>query len=108
MHVELNHTFKCLYEYKIEIQKPNILHFKAFGKINLHYDIRICQKIYNRVTMIVYVKCVVQFNMHKALIYNRENQKRMYRFKNDFSFRDSLSTPTWDLHNQYYHVKWQQ
>ena len=37
--------------------------------INLHYEIRICQKIYNRVTMTVYVKCVVRFNVHKMLIY---------------------------------------
>ena len=62
MHVKSNHTFKCLYEYlnkKIEIQRPNIFPFKAFGMINLHYEIRICQKIYNRVTMTVYVKCVV-------------------------------------------------
>ena len=52
---------------KIEIQRPNIFHFKAFGMINLHYEIRICQKIYNRVTMTVYVKCVVRFNVHKTL-----------------------------------------
>ena len=34
--------------------------------INLHYEIRICQKICNRVTMTVYVKCVVRFNVHKT------------------------------------------
>ena len=45
----------------------NIFHFKAFGMINLHYEIRICQKIYNKVTTTVYVKCEVQFNMHKTL-----------------------------------------
>ena len=53
---------------KIEIQRPNIFHFKGFGMINLHYEIRICQKIYNRVTMTVYVKCVVRFNVHKTLV----------------------------------------
>ena len=31
---------------------------------------RICQKIYNRVTVTVYVKCVVQFKMHKMLIWS--------------------------------------
>ena len=38
---------------------PCMIYFKAFGMINLHYEIRICQKIYNRVTMTVHVKCVV-------------------------------------------------
>ena len=49
------------------IQRPNIFYFKAFGMMNLHYGVRICQKIYNRVTMTVYVKCVVRFNVHKTL-----------------------------------------
>ena len=44
-----------------------MFHFKAFGMINLHYEIKICQKIYNRVTMTVYGKCVVRFNVHKTL-----------------------------------------
>ena len=52
---------------KIEIQRPNIFHFKAFGMIHLHYEIRICQIIYNGVTMTVYVKCVVWFNVNKTL-----------------------------------------
>ena len=52
---------------KIEMQRPKIFHFKAFGMINLHYEIIICQKIYNRVTITVYVKCVVRFNVHKTL-----------------------------------------
>ena len=51
----------------IEIQRPNIFNFKAFGMINLHYEIIICQKIYNRVIMTVYIKCVVRFNVHKTL-----------------------------------------
>ena len=52
----------------IEIQIPNTFYFKAYGKINLHHEIRICQKIYNRVTMTVYVKCKVRFNVHKTLL----------------------------------------
>ena len=38
MRVKLNHTFKCLYEYvdkKIERQRSNIFHFKAFGHYKL-------------------------------------------------------------------------
>ena len=65
-----NQTFKCIYEYldkRFEMQRPNIFHFKALGMMNLHYEIRICQKIYNRVTMTVYVKCVVRFNLNKTL-----------------------------------------
>merc|ERR1712051_982696 len=40
---------------------PNIFYLKAFGMMNLHYEVRICQKIYNRVTMTVYVKGVHPF-----------------------------------------------
>ena len=36
--------------------------------INLRYEIRICHKIYNRVTMTVCVKCVVWFNLNKTLV----------------------------------------
>ena len=35
--------------------------------INLHYEIKICQKIYNKVTMTVYVKYLVRFNVNKTL-----------------------------------------
>ena len=52
----------------ILIKIESIFHFKAFGMINLQYEIRICQKIYNRVTMTVYVKCVVWFNVNKTLV----------------------------------------
>ena len=51
-------AFKEFYEYfneKKKIQRHTIFHFKAFGMMNLHYEIRICQKIYNRVTMTQYV-----------------------------------------------------
>ena len=37
--------------------------------MNLHYEVRICQKIYNRVTMTVYVKGVVWFNVNKTLYF---------------------------------------
>ena len=63
--------FRCLYEYlnkKTEIKRPNVSHFKGFGMINLHYEIRICQKIYDRVTMTVYVNFVVWFNENKTLL----------------------------------------
>ena len=36
--------------------------------INLYYEIRIYQKIYNRVTMTLYVKGVVWFNVNKTLL----------------------------------------
>ena len=53
---------------KIKIQRPNIFHFKAFDMMNLHYEVIIFQKIYIRVTMTVYVKGVVRFNVNKTLI----------------------------------------
>jgi hypothetical protein len=33
------------------IQAPSIPHFKDFGMRNLQYEMRICQKIHNKVTM---------------------------------------------------------
>ena len=36
--------------------------------MNLHYEIINCQKIYNRVAMTVYVKCLVRFNMQKKFL----------------------------------------
>jgi hypothetical protein len=44
-----------LSQWKMEIERLNISHFKAFGIINLQYEIRICQIIYNKVTMTAYV-----------------------------------------------------
>ena len=38
-----------------KIQICNKSHFKAFGMMNLQYEIRICQIIYNKVTMTAYV-----------------------------------------------------
>ena len=63
----------------VKIVQQNIFHFKAFGMINLHFEIRICQKIYNRVTMKVYVKCVVRFNVHKTL-------SKFWSKRRDFNF----------------------
>ena len=59
MHIKSKHTFKCLYEYlnkKLRYRDLiHIFHFKAFGMINLRYEIRICQKIYDRLTIKVNV-----------------------------------------------------
>ena len=49
------HSFLWISQWKIEVEGLNMSHFKAFGMINLQYELRICQKINNRVTMIVYV-----------------------------------------------------
>ena len=78
--------FKTLitsYERKIEIQRPNIFHFKAFSMINLQYEIKICQKIYNRVTMTVHVKFVVRFNVHKTF-------PSSYHLDQNFGFCDKF------------------
>ena len=82
MHVKSNHTFKCFNKYLNKKLRCNIFHFKAFGMLHLHYEIRICQKIYNRVTMTVYVKCVVRFNVLKTLV--KMNKKLFLNNKNDF------------------------
>ena len=37
--------------------------------MNLHCEVRIWQKIYNRFSMTVYVKGVVWFNVNKTLVY---------------------------------------
>ena len=46
-----------------------MFHFKAFGMINLHYEITVCQKIYDIVTMTVYVKCVFRLNVHSKTLF---------------------------------------
>ena len=48
---------------KLRYRDQKIFHFKGFGMMNLHYEIRICQIIYNRVMMTFYVKCVIWFNV---------------------------------------------
>ena len=42
-------------------------HLKAFGMMNLHYEIRICQKISNRVTTQNKSICLVQNSLHQTL-----------------------------------------
>jgi hypothetical protein len=39
----------------IIVWAPSILHFKGLGMTNLQYEMRICQKSYNKVTKTVYV-----------------------------------------------------
>ena len=89
MHVKSNHTFKCLYEYlNKKLRYRDLIYFilkllaaSPFGMIDLHYEIRICQKIYIRVTMTVYVKCVVRFNVNKTLLTAFTVQKKCLTFK---------------------------
>ena len=47
------------------VQTPNIPYFKGLDMRNLQYEIRICQKSHNKVTMTVYI--MVQFFMNKTL-----------------------------------------
>ena len=44
-----------------------IPHFKGLGMKNLQYEIKICQKNYNKVTMTVYTLCVVRILMKQTL-----------------------------------------
>ena len=50
----------------IIVQAPTIPHFKGLGMRNLQYEIRICQKSHNKVTMTVYV--MVRFLMNQTLL----------------------------------------
>ena len=76
--------------------------------INLHYEIRICQKIHNRVTMTVYAKCVVWFNVNKTLSLFRFKLTSHYKLQSlkgscTISDNDSqgrlIDTDKWDNHN---------
>ena len=40
------HSFLWISQWKIEIERLNISHFKAFGMINLQYEIRIIKTLY--------------------------------------------------------------
>ena len=53
----------------------SILHCKAFGKMNLHYEIEVCQRIYNRVTTHNKRKYLVQNSLHQTLIGTRNCSK---------------------------------
>ena len=54
------HSFLWISQWKIEIERLNISHFKAFGIINLQYEIRICQIIYNKVWFDL--TCIKRYN----------------------------------------------
>ena len=64
-------AFKHFYEYSHEkLRHRDIVHtfhFKDFGMINLHYVIRICQKIYNRGRITVNVWRLVRNSLHQTL-----------------------------------------
>ena len=51
----------------ILVPVPKIPHFKGFGKRNLQYKIRICQKRHDTVTITVYVWTVVRILMKQTL-----------------------------------------
>ena len=73
MQAILYQAFKHFYEYS-----NTIFHFEVFGMLDLHYEIRICQKIYNRVTTHNKSKCLVRNNLHQTLTsiawINQKNQ----------------------------------
>ena len=72
----------------------NMPQFKAFGMMNLQYEIRICQKSHNKVTILVYV--MVRFLMKHTLFdctYKRNllflekwNSKNGRKFNNSQKF----------------------
>jgi hypothetical protein len=68
-------AFKHLHQYSNEklryVQTYTIFYSKAFDIMNLHYEIRICQKIYNRVTTHNgpthnKSKCLVRNSLHQT------------------------------------------
>ena len=73
------HSFLWISQWKIEIERLNISHFKAFGMINLQYEIRICQIIYNKVTMTAYVwfdlTCITRYIVHIQYTYEQKVDK---------------------------------
>ena len=50
----------------IMLHTPSIPYLEGLGMSNLQYEIRICQKSHNKVTMTVYV--VVRFLMKHTLV----------------------------------------
>ena len=44
-------AFLWIHQWKTEIQRPRISHFKAFGMRNLQYEIETCHKIHNKGTI---------------------------------------------------------
>jgi hypothetical protein len=55
------------------VQTPSIPYFKGLDMRNLQYEIRICQKIHNNVTMTVYV--MVRFLMKQTLYHSSKIAK---------------------------------
>ena len=59
---------------KIEIQRQNISHFKGFSLMNLQYEIRVCQKMHNEVTMTLYfyyeIACIRLYTSFSVLMAN--------------------------------------
>ena len=55
---------------KIIVPAPSIPHFKGLGMRNLQYEIRICQKSHNTVTITVNIKCVVRFFIKQTYFWN--------------------------------------
>ena len=58
---------------RILVPAPSIPHFKGFGNRNLQYEIRICQKSQNTVTITVYVWTVVRILMKLTLCDDDQN-----------------------------------
>jgi hypothetical protein len=53
--IKIQTTHNLLSLDNIIVWAPSILHFKGLGTTNLLYEMRICQKSYNKVTKTVYV-----------------------------------------------------
>ena len=60
--------------------------------MNLHYEVRICQKIFNRVTMTVYVKGVVWFNVNKTILTDFLSNRIYYKDFNCANVQSVLKT----------------
>ena len=68
MQAILYQAFKNFYEYSNEkLRYRDILYF---GMMNLDYEIRIYQKIYNSVTTYNKSKCLVRNSLHQMLVAN--------------------------------------
>ena len=52
---------------KNEDTEAHYISFKAFGMMNLHYEIGICQNVYNRVTTHNKSKYLVRNSLHQTL-----------------------------------------
>ena len=86
----------------MKIQRPDTFHFKAFGMMNLHYEIRICQKIYNRVTTHNKSKCLVRNSLHqtlhivKEIIHDLNHDLTFYCIHNQLCLQAREKHTKWD------------